>query len=149
MREFNNAAELIANYKQVRARMNALKPPTRAPAPAPALIPAPTPIYSTAKITRGLILYAIVRTIEKSYGVEHGALADSVRTARIVEPRQLAYYLLKEIGEASAPKIGQILKRDHTTILHGINRTQERMRKDEAFAARVATISEQIRCRSA
>jgi Bacterial dnaA protein helix-turn-helix len=142
MREFANAAEMIANYKAVRARMRGLKPPQPKP-PAPVIVKqAPLP---PAKVAHALILHAIVRTIEQSYGIDRGVLQCSARTAKLVESRQIAYYLLHEVGKATLKKIGRILERDHTTVLHGIQRTNERMQKDGEFAMRVAAISQKIR----
>jgi len=83
--------------------------------------------------------------IEQHYGVQHGDLKQTIRTAKTVEPRQIAYYLLREMGGASLMKIARILDRDHTTVLHGINKANERLQRDNAFAERVATITQQIR----
>jgi chromosomal replication initiation ATPase DnaA len=141
MREFANAAELIAHYKTVRARLNALKPPASKPAPV-------KPHEPPTKIAHALILHAIVRAIEQNYGVEHGVLKRTVRTAKTVEPRQMAYYLLREIGGASLKKIGVLFERDHSTVKHGIQRVSERVQTDEVYAARVAMITQQIQQRT-
>jgi len=55
-----------------------------------------------------------------------------VRSNRIARPRQLAMYLARELTDLSLPQIGrQFGGRDHSTVLHGIARSMERIATDQ------------------
>lgn len=48
------------------------------------------------------------------------------RTRDIAWARQDCMRYLKDVLDLSLPRIGGLLKRDHTTVLHGIRRSRER-----------------------
>jgi chromosomal replication initiation ATPase DnaA len=57
----------------------------------------------------------------------------SRRRARwVARPRQLAMWLSRHLTPCSLPEIGHAFDRDHTTVMHGIARTDARM-ADPAF----------------
>ena len=55
----------------------------------------------------------------KNYNVTMMQMVSKDRHGNFVLPRQILMYKLREIG-LSLKKIGYILNRDHTTIMHGI-----------------------------
>jgi chromosomal replication initiator protein len=60
----------------------------------------------------------------------------SARRARnIARPRQIAMYLAKQLTSKSLPDIGRHFgDRDHTTVMHAVNRVTELIAQDAAFA---------------
>lgn len=65
------------------------------------------------------------------YRIDATDLLSQRRTAKIVRPRQVAYYLCKKLTIKSLPEIGRRFGRDHTSVLHGvrliaINRTVDK-----------------------
>jgi chromosomal replication initiator protein len=63
------------------------------------------------------------------YGVSLADMLSARRTAVVVLPRQVAYYLAKMLTAKSLPEIGRRFGgRDHTTALSGIRKI-ERLRK--------------------
>ena len=73
------------------------------------------------------------------------ALADFQGPSR-VQPlathRQVAMYLCRELTDLSLPKIGRILGgRDHTTVMHGINKTKKLLTTDPELARQVSHLS--------
>lgn len=63
----------------------------------------------------------------------------SERSARDISvPRQAAMALAREMTPHSLPTIGRALRRDHTTVMHGIRAHQRRLDSDRDYAARVA-----------
>ena len=49
--------------------------------------------------------------------------------------------------DMSFPEIGRFMGRDHTTVLHAINKTQDQMAKDDNFAAAVSDLKKNIQNR--
>lgn len=60
------------------------------------------------------------------------------RQRRLVRPRQAAMWLAREFTRHSLPTIGRAMRRDHTTVLHGIAAHQRRLETDPYYAACVA-----------
>lgn len=72
------------------------------------------------------------------FGIEVLDLVSDRRARRVARPRQVAMWLGRHLTTCSLPAIGRELgDRDHTTVMHGIDRVDELMAKDAEFAARV------------
>ena len=63
--------------------------------------------------------------VAEQMGVDESFLTDKSRTAHLVEARAVAYFVARGLGW-SLPRIGEWAGRDHTTVMHGINRARER-----------------------
>ena len=64
---------------------------------------------------------AILHAVSRYFGVELHEITGKARHKRVVVPRQVAMYLLREDAHLSTPEVGRLLSRDHTTVLHGTN----------------------------
>ena len=49
----------------------------------------------------------------------------------LVVPRQVFAYIAKDLTQTSLSTIGRKINRDHTTILHSINKVEIRLKEDE------------------
>ncbi len=72
-----------------------------------------------------------------AFSVSREELLSTDRAARVTWPRQIAMYLAREYTQESLPSIGRSFGgRNHTTVMHAVRRTAERLRTDpEAFRA--------------
>ena len=59
------------------------------------------------------------------------------RVREVVGPRQVAQYLIRDLTDHSLPEIGQFFGKDHSTIMHGINKVTEQLGKDQEVTASV------------
>lgn len=85
---------------------------------------------------------AVLRAVADFYGVTTEDLTGKRRVQRIVVPRHVAMYIMREDGRLSLPQIGQVLNRDHTTVLHGVEKMTEQIDRDEALRRDVLSIRE-------
>ncbi|MFM9105372.1 MAG: chromosomal replication initiator protein DnaA [Chloroflexota bacterium] len=93
------------------------------------------------KVTAGAVLAAVVA----QYGVSADELIGKGRRKEIVQPRQVAMYLLREETGASLVDIGNELGgRDHTTVLHGIRQVEKGIGADTALRSRLMAIREAL-----
>lgn len=84
-------------------------------------------------------------TICARYGLTLADMLCSKRTAKVVEPRQIAMYLCKEYGR-TLPEIGRRFGgRDHTTVLHAWRKITGRVERDPEFAATIDAIKGELR----
>ena len=60
------------------------------------------------------------------YGIRQNQLKEKSNTKKIVLPRQVAMFLVKELTTASLPEIGRAFGgKHHTTVLHSIKKIEQ------------------------
>ncbi|PAT36797.1 chromosomal replication initiator protein DnaA [Vandammella animalimorsus] len=74
----------------------------------------------------------IQKTVADFYKIKVTDMLSKKRPASIAKPRQIAMYLAKELTQKSLPEIGEMFGRDHTTVLHAVNKVRlERQQQTE------------------
>jgi hypothetical protein len=87
----------------------------------------------------------IQRKVCEHYGVTLIDILSRRRTADIVRPRQLAMYLCKKFTLHSLPQIGRRFGgKDHTTVLHSVQKMEHLCPRDAALAHDIAILTETI-----
>ncbi len=80
----------------------------------------------------------VITTVAAKCGVTSEAMKGRNRAQEIVMPRQIAMYLMREETGASLAEIGRALGgRDHTTVIHGIEKIEARLQEDPALRTRI------------
>jgi chromosomal replication initiator protein len=88
-----------------------------------------------------LTLARIRAAVTKHYGLLPTDLRSRRIMRRIAHPRQVAMYLCRELTERTIPEIAASFGgRDHSTVLHAINKTEERLRADPKLAADIEAL---------
>jgi chromosomal replication initiator protein len=81
------------------------------------------PIVLKQKLTkneRNQLAQDIIDTVSKYYGVTIAELKGKCRKRRIVKPRQVIMFLLRTKARMVLSDIGEVMNRDHTTVIHSI-----------------------------
>ncbi|MEA4973138.1 MAG: chromosomal replication initiator protein DnaA [Candidatus Metalachnospira sp.] len=74
----------------------------------------------------------IQQIVASYYNIRIEDMTASKRSNNIAYPRQIAMYLSRQMLDLSLPKLGEHFGgRDHTTIIHGINKIQENLKTDK------------------
>ncbi|MCC3246176.1 hypothetical protein LG047_12735 [Methylocystis sp. WRRC1] len=79
----------------------------------------------------------IIEVVCEQYRVTQTDIRSARRTGRLVEPRHIAAYLAAKLTDKSLPQIGLLMRRDHTSVLHGRDRIAARVAEDATFAEHV------------
>lgn len=83
----------------------------------------------------------ILRVAAKHFGVLEADLASVRRDQKSVNARHVIMFLMKEMTFRSLPDIGRRLGgRDHTTVIHGINRIARLIAEGDPLAAEVNAV---------
>ena len=91
----------------------------------------------------------IQQEVEKNFGITHEDMVGSKRTRSISWPRQVAMYLARSLTDESFPAIGKKFGgRDHTTIMHGVDTVEERMKENRTVYDRIEKISNNTKNRA-
>ena len=87
----------------------------------------------------------IVSIVCDHFNIQENDIVSNKRNAEIVLPRQIIMYLCRQMTDASQTKIAQMLgKRDHTTVIHGENKIEERLQNDPSLVNTIETIKKKI-----
>lgn len=87
----------------------------------------------------------VIETISKFYSLSVQELVSASRNKELVQPRQVAMYLIRQETDASLPEIGGLLGgRDHTTVIHGIDRVKERLEAEDQLRRDMMSLREQL-----
>jgi chromosomal replication initiator protein len=87
----------------------------------------------------------VIETVAKYYSISVPEMVSPSRNKELVQPRQVAMYLIRQETDASLPEIGGLLGgRDHTTILHGVERVKDRLEAEEQLRRDVMSVREQL-----
>ena len=88
---------------------------------------------------------AIQHHVAGWFGTTRAELLAHDRRPVAAIPRQIAMWLARAETGASYPSLGAQFGRDHSTVMHAVDRVQERMLNDPGFAAMVADIGRALR----
>lgn len=110
--------------------------------------PDPTPASAVHVVwfeDRRITVEHVKAAVAKDFGLTPIHLESDRRQHQIVVARQTAIYLAKELTPRSLSYIASRFGgRDHSTAVHAVKKTAQRIATDPAFAARVAAIKESI-----
>ena len=95
--------------------------------------------------TREVTVDLIIEVVAEHFGFKPSEIASQKRNKEIVYPRQIAMYLCREMTSTSLQLIGKSLgKRDHTTILHGIEKIAADLKTNESLASTIDILKKKI-----
>jgi chromosomal replication initiator protein len=95
-------------------------------------------------------LEIIQQVVADYFSLPLNDLKNKKRSQQVVQPRQLAMYLCREITEFSTTEIGQVFGgRHYSTVRHACQNTEERIRSDPTLDSTIQTLIKMIKDYSA
>jgi chromosomal replication initiator protein len=89
----------------------------------------------------GLNTDTIQQAVAKEWGVTTEGLRSKTRTKALTTPRQVAMYLMRELLGLQLVEIGAAFGgRDHSTVIHSLERVLATLKEEPSFAQRVARL---------
>jgi chromosomal replication initiator protein len=86
----------------------------------------------------------ILQAVTGFYNIEVADLAGRCRKKEMVEPRQIAMFLLRDMLGLSYPFIGEKMGRDHTTAIHSYEKINTELSKNSTLNQKIFQIKELI-----
>ena len=103
------------------------------------------PGESVGGSTTALNTETIQQAVAREWGVTPEGLRSKTRTKALTTPRQIAMFLMRELLGLQLVEIGAAFGgRDHSTVIHSLDRAASMLREDSAFALRVAKLRAQL-----
>lgn len=97
------------------------------------------------KSLKHIPLEDVLKIVSDYYGLKQSQLRSPKRTKTIAEPRQVLMYIMRNELQANLTAIGDILGgRDHTTIMHGVEKITREMLINEKLREDISGIKQRI-----
>lgn len=75
---------------------------------------------------RRVTIDSIQKAVAERFQIKQIQLKEKSNTKKVVYPRQVAMYLVKELTDASLPEIGRAFGgKHHTTVIHSVNKIEQ------------------------
>jgi chromosomal replication initiator protein len=93
-----------------------------------------------------LSLDHIVEAVARYYHMMPSDIKSPSRSKDVSHARQVAIYIIRDLTEASFPKIGELLGgRKHTTILYAFEKMREELQHQPLLARQVQEITQRLK----
>lgn len=99
---------------------------------------------STQSMIRHVDVSVILKAVAEFFNVTIEDIVSHSRRKEVVEPRQIAMYLLRDISELSYPHIGEKMGRDHTTAIHSYEKINNEINRNSTLNQKILTIKDLI-----
>lgn len=104
------------------------------------------PNAAEARVTADVV----ISVASEYFDVTSDEIRSSNRSRPLVNARQMAMYLCRELTDLSLPKIGERFGgRDHSTVLHATNKIRRQMQERQSSYEQVCELTTRIRQRAA
>lgn len=89
---------------------------------------------------RPITLDLIKEIVAEQYNISISDLSSKNRSKQIAYPRQIAMYLCRQLTDLSLIKIANSFERDHSTIMHGVDKISNDISNDVAFKEEISEL---------
>ena len=87
----------------------------------------------------------ILETVAEHYNISPDDITSRKRNGELIQPRHVVMYLCRNLIDIPFTNIARLLnKKDHTTIIHGVNKITEDVEKDEELRNRIDVIRKKL-----
>jgi hypothetical protein len=86
----------------------------------------------------------IQSVVAKYYGIKRMDILSHRRLFKVTRPRQVAICIAKKMTPLSLTHIGHRFDRDHSTVIHSVEKIEQLMERDQQLASDVESLIEQL-----
>lgn len=87
----------------------------------------------------------IMQAVSNFYCIPVEQITSNKRSKDTVQPRQVAMYLVRNMLEYSLPETGKVFHRDHTTVMHAIDKIEAQLKTSSEMNDILKTLTDNIR----
>ncbi len=103
-------------------------------------------INETVQVSpKNITVSDVIKSVADFFEIPTAEITDRSRKQEVVEPRQIAMYLMRDMLKLSYPHIGEKLgKRDHTTAIHACEKIKREMNQNPGLNQKIMLIKERL-----
>ena len=87
----------------------------------------------------------IQQAVAAKFGITIAQLRSRNNSRNVSQPRQVAMYLCKRLTDSSLIQIAKAFQKHHTTVMHGIKNTEQRLQGDSELNSQVEELTASVR----
>lgn len=96
-------------------------------------------------VKRNITPQLIINVVAEHFGITYDDIISKRRNSELVIPRQICMYLCRKYTTESLQSIGKYLgKKDHTTVIHGIDKISEEINTNEELKNKIDIIIKKL-----
>lgn len=134
IRELEGALKQIHNFSRLRNRPITLD-----------LVKEALENVINPDVTKPITVDGIVNIVAEHFNITPQDIRGSKRSRNIAYPRQITMYLCRHMTENPLQDIGEQLgNKDHSTIIHGINKIEKELETDETLQSTIDVLQKKI-----
>ena len=84
---------------------------------------------------------AIIAEVARFFGYDEAVIRGAGRSRQVVNARNIAMYLIRNITGLSTIEIGKIFNRDHSTAVHSLDQVDSKIQSDPSFSQTIKDIT--------
>ena len=89
----------------------------------------------------------IINEVSRFFGFDEAIIRGPSRSRSVVNARNIAMYLIRNITGLSTIEIGKIFDRDHSTAMHSLDQVTEKLQSDPSYSQTIKDITLNINSR--
>jgi len=94
---------------------------------------------------RKVTIDAIQKAVADRFQIKQSQLREKSNTQKVVRPRQVAMYLVKDLTDASLPEIGRVFGgKHHTTVIHSLRKIEKERQTDPELNRLIHSLMETL-----
>ncbi|MBQ5777598.1 MAG: chromosomal replication initiator protein DnaA [Oscillospiraceae bacterium] len=86
----------------------------------------------------------IIKAVAKYFEITYEDIVGKDRSQKMVEPRKIAMYMVRDMTHLSFPKMGEVFNKDHTTVMHSIDTLEERLKDDAVLREKIQDVKNSV-----
>jgi len=86
----------------------------------------------------------IIKAVAKYFEVNPEEITGKDRSQKMVEPRKVAMYMVRDMTHLSFPKMGGVFNKDHTTVKHAVDTLEEQLKDDAALREKIQEVKSSV-----
>lgn len=99
----------------------------------------------TQTVSKNVTAQEVIKAVADFFEIPISDLTNRSRKKEVVEPRQIAMYILRDSLKLSYPHIGEKLgKRDHTTVIHACEKISKDIAQNGQLNQKIMMIKERV-----
>lgn len=87
----------------------------------------------------------VATVVASHFGLEACDIFSVRRSRSVADARMVAIYFARTLLGRSYPELGRAFARDHSTVMHAVQKVEERLQVDHAFAAKLDSVVSALR----
>ena len=86
----------------------------------------------------------IIKAVAKYFEINPEDITGKDRSQKMVEPRKVAMYMVRDMTHLSFPKMGEVFNKDHSTVKHAIDTLEEQLKDDAALREKIQDVKNSV-----